>query len=233
METYLRAFVNFDQNHWTRLLPMAEFTYNNTKNANTGYTPFELNCRYHPRVSYKEDLVPRSKSRTAIELFFELQKLMTVCQQKLHHVKELQKRGHNKRVKPHSYAPGEKVWLNSKYLKTKRNHKLEAKFLGLFRVLHPIDKQAYSILFGFPLHLSHYIRRFFTNHTSGIFWFYSSVLPCGQEIFYQSISYLPHCTPWGQEYDTQESGFSSLLSYSQAEGFFTHSTKQISNNVDK
>ena len=31
MEAYLRAFVNFKQNDWTRLLPMAEFAYNNAK----------------------------------------------------------------------------------------------------------------------------------------------------------------------------------------------------------
>ena len=44
MEAYLQAFVNFEQNNWARLLTMAEFAYNNAKNASTGYTPFELNC---------------------------------------------------------------------------------------------------------------------------------------------------------------------------------------------
>ena len=142
IEAYLQAFVNFEQNDWARLLPIAEFAYNNAKNASTGYTPFELNCRYHPRVSYKEDLDPRSKSKTAEELSSELRELMTVCQQNLHHAQELQKRGHDKGVKPQSYAPGDKVWLSSKYLKTKRNCKLEAKFLGPFRVLYLVGKQA-------------------------------------------------------------------------------------------
>ena len=145
MEVYLQAFVNFKQNDWARLLQMTEFTYNNAKNASTGYTPFELNCGYHFHVSYKEDLDLRSKSRTAEELFSKLRELMTVCQQNLHHAQELQKWGHNKGVKPRSYAPSEKVWLSSKYLKTKRNHKLEAKFLGLFQVLYPVGKQAYKL----------------------------------------------------------------------------------------
>ena len=60
MEAYLRAFVNFEQNDWARLLPMAEFAYNNAKNASTGYTPFELNCGYHPCVSFEEDTDPCS-----------------------------------------------------------------------------------------------------------------------------------------------------------------------------
>ena len=119
MKAYLQAFVNFEQNDWAKLLPMAKFTYNNAKNASTGYTPFELNCGYHPHVSYEEDLDPRSKSRIMEKLSFELQELMTVCQQNFHHAQELQKRAHNKRVKPQSYALGKKVWLSSKYLKTK------------------------------------------------------------------------------------------------------------------
>ena len=145
MEAYLRAFVNFEQNDWAKLLPIAEFAYNNAKNASTGFTPFKLNYGYHSRVSYEEDLDPRSKSRTAEELSSKLRELITVCQQNLHHAQKLQKRGHNKGVKPQSYAPGDKIWLSSKYLKIKRNCKLETKFLGPFQVLHPVGKQAYKL----------------------------------------------------------------------------------------
>ncbi len=70
---------------------------------------------------------------------------MEVCCQNLLHSQELQKRAHDKRVKSRSYAPGEKVWLNSKYIKTKRNKKLESKFFGPFRVLHSVGKQAYKL----------------------------------------------------------------------------------------
>ena len=51
---------------------MAEFAYNNAKNASTGYIPFELNCGYHLCVSYEKDLDPRLKSRTAEELSSKL-----------------------------------------------------------------------------------------------------------------------------------------------------------------
>ncbi len=70
---------------------------------------------------------------------------MIVCRENLQHVQELQKQYHDKHAKPRSYAPGEKVWLNSKYIKTKRNHKLGAKFFEPFRVLHPVGKQAYKL----------------------------------------------------------------------------------------
>ena len=100
---------------------MAEFAYNNAKNASTSYTLFEINCRYHPRVSYKKNLDFYSKSKSAKEISFKLQKLITFCQQNLDHAQALQKWVHNKNVKSQIYTPGEKVWLKSKHLKTKRN----------------------------------------------------------------------------------------------------------------
>ena len=70
---------------------------------------------------------------------------MDICQQNLLHAQKLQKKAYDKGMKPQSYAPREKVWLNSKYIKTKQNQKLEAKFFGLFQILHPVGKQAYKL----------------------------------------------------------------------------------------
>ena len=107
--------------------------------------PFELNCGYHPRMLYEEEVDPHSQSKSADELSAELKELMIVYQENLYHAQKLQKQAHDKGVKPWSYAPDKKVWLNSKYIKTKRNQKLEAKFFGPFRVLHPVGKQAYKL----------------------------------------------------------------------------------------
>ena len=142
IKAYLWAFVNFEQNDWAKFLPMAEFAYNNTKNASTGHTPFELNCDYHPCVSFEKNTNLCSQSKTAKKLFSKLKELMTVCRKTLHHAQELQKQAHDKGVKPRSYTLSDKVWLNSKYIKTKQNRKLEAKFLRPFQVLHPVGKQA-------------------------------------------------------------------------------------------
>ena len=79
IEAYLRAFVNFEQNDWVRLLPIAEFAYNNSKNASTCHTLFELNCGYHSWISYEKEVDPRSKSKSAEKLSAELRELMFVC----------------------------------------------------------------------------------------------------------------------------------------------------------
>ena len=70
---------------------------------------------------------------------------MAVCRENLYHAHKFQKRAYDKGVKPRSYAPSDKVWLNSKYIKIKCNWKLESKFFRSFRVLHLIGKQAYKL----------------------------------------------------------------------------------------
>ena len=48
IEAYLRAFVDKEQDDWVRLLPMAEFTYNNSVTVGNGMTPFYANYGFHP-----------------------------------------------------------------------------------------------------------------------------------------------------------------------------------------
>ena len=132
----------FEQNDWAKLLPIAEFAYNNAKNSSISHTPFKLNCSYYPRVSFEENINSCSQSKSADELSAGLQDLMTVCRKNLYHAQELQKQVYNKDVKSSSYVLDNKVWLKSKYIKTQRNQKLEAKFFGLFQVLHLVRKQA-------------------------------------------------------------------------------------------
>lgn len=55
------------------------------------------------------------------ELLSELQKLMSVCDKNILHAQEFQKQAHNKSVKPKSYIPNDKIWLNYKYIKIKQN----------------------------------------------------------------------------------------------------------------
>ena len=44
---------------------------------------------------------------------------MIICKENLHPTQELQKQVHDKAIKSKNYVFGDKVWLNSKYIKTK------------------------------------------------------------------------------------------------------------------
>ena len=119
---------------------MGEFAYNNSKNASTGHTPYRLNCGYHPYISFENKCNARSRSSSAKGLATELRELINIYYQNLLHAQDLQKQVHDKGVKLQNYALSKKVWLNSKYIKTKKNQKLKAKFFGPFRVFHLVGK---------------------------------------------------------------------------------------------
>ena len=70
-------------------------------------------------MSYKEKINLRIKSKLADKLSLELRKLIIICQKNLHHAYQLQKRAHNKNIKPKSYISSKNVWLNNKYIKIK------------------------------------------------------------------------------------------------------------------
>jgi hypothetical protein len=64
IEAYLRSFVNYEQNDWVSLLPMAEFAYNNSVTTATGLSPFYANYGFHPTATNPtavEILNPASK----------------------------------------------------------------------------------------------------------------------------------------------------------------------------
>jgi transposase InsO family protein len=50
LETYLRTFINYDQDNWYSLLPLAEFAFNNSVSQATQRTPIYTNYGYHPRT---------------------------------------------------------------------------------------------------------------------------------------------------------------------------------------
>ncbi len=62
---------------------MAEFAYNNAKNPNTSYTPFEFNCGYHSKVLFEEDVNPYLRSRYADKLAKKRKELIEVYYQNL------------------------------------------------------------------------------------------------------------------------------------------------------
>ena len=53
LEQYLRLFVNETQDDWDKLLPLAEFQYNNHIHSTTQQTPFMLDSGRHPRMGFE------------------------------------------------------------------------------------------------------------------------------------------------------------------------------------
>jgi len=50
LEQYLQVYVNYQQDNWVNLLPLADFAYNNTSHSVTMVTPFFANKGFHPKL---------------------------------------------------------------------------------------------------------------------------------------------------------------------------------------
>ena len=61
LEQYLWIYVNYQQDDWVNLLPLAEFAYNNTSHSATMVTPFFANKGFHPKL--KVSIVPGQVER--------------------------------------------------------------------------------------------------------------------------------------------------------------------------
>lgn len=145
MNIYLPTFINWKQKNWARLLPIAKFVDNNSKNANIGYMFFELYCNYYLCVFFQDEVDLHSKSQSTNKQIKQLRQLISICQQNLLHAQKLYKKAYNKMVKLRSYTPGKKVQLNNKYIKKKQNEKYKAKFFKPFQAFDLINHQVYKL----------------------------------------------------------------------------------------
>ena len=67
LKQYLRAYVNYQQDNWARLLPMAEYAYNNAVNSSISLTPFKALIGYNSNFDIKMSKEPEFALQDAQE----------------------------------------------------------------------------------------------------------------------------------------------------------------------
>ncbi|KAI1856182.1 uncharacterized protein JN550_013896 [Neoarthrinium moseri] len=134
LEQYLRCYINYEQDNWVELLPIAQFAYNNSETESIGTTPFYANYGFNPDMT-KEPL-PGVLAEKAITHADKLQDLQRNLQQELLFLQQRIKEWNNKkRVKGPTLKEGDPVYLLRKNIKTKRpNDKLDFKKIGPFKI---------------------------------------------------------------------------------------------------
>jgi len=55
LAVYLRTFVNYDQNYWYQLLPLADDAYNNSATNAHKMTTFFANYGFHPPTEWMKE----------------------------------------------------------------------------------------------------------------------------------------------------------------------------------
>jgi transposase InsO family protein len=122
MKTYLKIYSNTSQTNWVSLLPMAQMAYNNKLSEATGKTPYFANHGKHPNLF--ERTLPSPKAEAAIKTAEEMKNIHKEMSRKLLNAQSQSISYVNKKRKT---APqlkeGDKVYLHTKNLRTKRPSK--------------------------------------------------------------------------------------------------------------
>jgi transposase InsO family protein len=145
VEDYLRAYSAEDQTAWAKLLPLAQFSYNNSRNSTTGMSPnrllFGFDCEIRVDIA---DNVPEGRIPAAKDRVEKLHQLRQRLRTRLMEAQERMARYYNANHVPKQFRVGDFVKLSTKHLKFK-NRKLSPRWVGPFRVLERIGGQAYRI----------------------------------------------------------------------------------------
>ncbi len=138
VETYLRHYVNRNQDNWVQLLSMAQFAYNNTQNETTRETPFWANYEYNPKV-WQEPQAHESQSQKAILDITEIKKLHRDLTNRIQQQTE-----QTTEVKP--FVVEEKVYLRTNNIHMKwQSKKLNNKSIEPFKVKRNVKGLSYKL----------------------------------------------------------------------------------------
>ena len=127
IEHYLWTYCNHNQDNWSSLLDLAEFSYNNAVHSTTQHSPFEANYVYHPMDPSSTDQVPSNQVPAATSHLDHLRTLHRQLKENITKARDTQARFFNRHaasidideVTPR-FKIGDKVYLNRKHITSLR-----------------------------------------------------------------------------------------------------------------
>ena len=169
LEQYIRTYSNYQQSNWAKLLPLAEFAYNNAPNVSTKASPFLANYGFHPKtdVLQFQNISDDTPDRTTslIEQFTKLKDNIAMAQ-------TTQKKYADQRRVPMEFAVGDSVYLSTADLNLQRpSKKLSQKRIGPYKILAKVGKVAYK------LDIPRRLRIFDTFHVSKLEQYHADPFP--------------------------------------------------------
>jgi hypothetical protein len=143
VEAYLRTFINYQQNNWSKWLPTTEFQYNNKVHSGTKHSPFFLNYGLHP---WKGILSVNTSNPSANDFTSELIKVRNEAKTALQAYNgNMKDRGLDRRPKE-KFIPRDSVWLEATNINSnQRSAKLDNKRYEPFEILEAVGERSFRL----------------------------------------------------------------------------------------
>jgi len=95
VKVFLRYYINYRQDDWTKWLATAEFQYNNKKHVATEHTPFYVNYGRHP---WKENITVEMEIPSLEDLLKKIETTREEAKTAIERTKETMKKQYDKRT---------------------------------------------------------------------------------------------------------------------------------------
>jgi hypothetical protein len=148
LEEMLRAYVTYKQDQWDEYLPAAEFAYNNSKQASTGFTPFELDCGQHPNTPIT--MTQPSHVPAANDFIDHWNAMMKIAKDSLMEAQDRQTKYANQHRRHQEFKEGDQVLLSMRNInnpvdRQRPTKKLTNRFAGPYTITKVISATAYKL----------------------------------------------------------------------------------------
>ncbi|CEH19115.1 dna rna polymerases superfamily protein [Ceraceosorus bombacis] len=161
----IRHYISYRQDNWSEHLNTLEYAYNDSVQASTGRTPFELDLGYHPASPLRpigqanEQITPSSVEDFAQDL----QASALAAADAIADAHIAQARNYNKKKSNKTFNVGDLVKLSSRHVHPNFDHrrksrKLLPKYYGPYKILARITPNSYRLELPAPLQIHNVIN---------------------------------------------------------------------------
>lgn len=146
----LRAFVGPHHDDWDEHLIQAEFAYNNSVNATTGYSPFFLNNGQHPHTPLSLSVPPlKTPPKSVARFLSDIREHLSRARSAILKAQEVQAKYANEKRRDVSFKPGDRILLSSQRLKIalaeNAKEKFQPRYYGPYTVLKVVTPVTYKL----------------------------------------------------------------------------------------
>jgi len=145
LEQYLRIYCNYEQDNWSKLLPLAEFAYNNAPHASTGVSPFFATRGYDPLIAvYPDAEVTDLRARHFAINFDEVHKFL---RDRMQDAQDTMTRYANQdRLEPPPFRVGDRAYVRTDHIRTNRTaRKLAERKIGPFPIVSQPSAMSFTL----------------------------------------------------------------------------------------
>src|ERR1700723_1926354 len=138
-------YCNYQQDNWKKLLPLAEFAFNNAPSATTGISLFFTNKEYHPNITVHPEL--EVTSAKAKEFAVNLNDLHQELQTQISEAQKCyQGPADTRRLAAPDFKIGDFAFVKATFLCTTRpSKKLSEKNFGPFEIIAQVRRLSFTL----------------------------------------------------------------------------------------